>query len=268
MKRLTSRKREQGVTLVELMIVVAILGMVMAATYNMFDFQQKSYTIQDNVAVMQQNVRVGLEYMIKEIRMAGYVPEGIPPNNSAPTNDSVTSPTFPTDGTDETIEEATIDEITFQADIDNDTKTEMVRYYRDDVDGISCLMREVWEWSGGAWSDEDGLADPQIVAEDIESITFTYFLLGDEYGINNGAVGVGFDDDGNDGIDEPGELVAWDFGVHGALDTTTERGYIRQINLTMTARAQSPDAAYTHPQESDHYRRRTLTSDICLRNMK
>jgi type IV pilus assembly protein PilW len=266
MKRLTSRKREQGVTLVELMIVVAILGMVMAATYNMFAFQQKSYTIQDNVAVMQQNVRVGLEYMIKEIRMAGYVPEGIPPNNSAPTDDSVPSPgPLVLDGTDEAIEEATIDEITFQADIDNDAMTEMVRYALDGTD--LTLTREVWEWSGG-WTDEDGLADPQIVAEDIESISFTYFLLGDEYGINNGAVGVGFDDDGNDGVDEPGELVAWDFGVNGALDTTTERGYIRQINLTMTARAQSPDAGYTHPQVGDHYRRRTLTSNICLRNMK
>jgi prepilin-type N-terminal cleavage/methylation domain-containing protein len=264
MKRLTSRKREQGVTLVELMIVVAILGMVMAATYNMFAFQQKSYTIQDNVAVMQQNVRVGLEYMIKEIRMAGYAPEGIPPLNSAPTDDAVTSPSFTTDGTDEPIEEATLNTITFQADIDNDTMTETVRYALDGTD----LTREVWEWSAGAWSDEDGLADPQIVAEDIESISFTYFLLGDEYGMNNGVVGIGFDDDGNDGVDEPGELVTWDFGVNGALDTRTERGYIRQINLTMTARAQSPDAGYTHPQVGDHYRRRILTSDICLRNMK
>ncbi len=258
MKRLTSRKREQGVTLVELMIVVAILGMVMAATYNMFDFQQKSYTIQDNVAVMQQNVRVGLEYMIKEIRMAGYVPEGIPPNNSAPGTDVAGT-------TSEAIEEATIDEITFQADIDNDTMTETVRYALNGTD--LTLTREVWEWSGGGWSDEDGLADPQIVAENIESITFTYFLLGDEFGINNGVVGIGFDDDGNDGVDEPGELVTWDLAAD-ALDTTTERGYIRQINLTMTAIAQNPDPNYTHPQEGDHYRRRTLTSNICLRNMK
>jgi type IV pilus assembly protein PilW len=85
------RMKERGVTLVELMIVVCMLGMVVAAMYNMFTFQQKSYSVQDNVVVMQQNARVGLEYMVKEIRMAGYIPEGIPPNNNEPTDDSVPS---------------------------------------------------------------------------------------------------------------------------------------------------------------------------------
>ncbi|GAF90755.1 unnamed protein product, partial [marine sediment metagenome] len=43
-------ERERGVTLIELMLVVGIMGIVLAATYNMFDFQQKSYSVQDNVA--------------------------------------------------------------------------------------------------------------------------------------------------------------------------------------------------------------------------
>jgi type IV pilus assembly protein PilW len=266
MKRLTSRKGEQGVTLVELMIVVAILGMVMAATYNMFNFQQKSYTIQDNVAVMQQNVRVGLDYMVKEVRMAGYIPEDIPPYNAGPTNDSVTSPSFTTDGNNEDIEEATYNALTFQADIDDDNRTETVRYA---LNGTN-LTREVWEWSGGAWTDEDGLAAPQIVAENIVIIAFTY----------TGVMPNGDDDNGDGQTDEDGELGVWDINngnidddndgdssdENGALNTQTLREGIRQITISMTAIAGNPDADYTHPQFGDHFRRRTLTSNAYLRN--
>ena len=258
MKRLTSRNGEQGVTLVELMIVIAILGMVMAATYNMFEFQQKSYTIQDNVAVMQQNVRVGLEYMVKEVRMAGYIPEGLPPYNAAPTDDSVVAPSFATDGNNEDIEEATYNKLTFSADIDDDNKTETVRYAIPP--GGTDLTREVWEWSGGGWI-RDPVASPigpEIVAENIESINFTYTINDDGvlrvWDIDNGGI-----DDDNDG-DSSDEDVA--------LDTIDERAAIRQIAISMTAIAQSPDASYTHPQQGDHYRRRTLTSNASLRNMQ
>ena len=208
MGMLTGRKVEQGVTLVELIIVVALLGLVVAAMYNMFTFQQKSYTVQDNVAVMQQNVRVGLEYMVKEIRMAGYIPEDIPPNNTAPADDNVPGATFTTDGNSESIEEATSSAITFQADVDGDGRTETVSYTLDA--GNDTLTREAWEWNGSWNRDPLTSTGPEIVAEDVESIVFTYALLADDQGIDNGVVGVGFDDDHDGVTDESGELIIWD----------------------------------------------------------
>ena len=275
-------ERERGVTLIELVLVVGIMGIVLAATYNMFDFQQKSYSVQDDVAVMQQNVRVGLEYMVKEIRMAGYIPEDIPydpddPPNPEPVSpapeddDEVTGESF-SDGVNEEIEEAGINAITIQADVDNDGASETVRYALgpcEDDASIDCLKRETCKWDGAAWDDDldgDGSADgPQVIAEDIDNIAFSYALLADDQGLANG-----IDDDGDGVIDvnDPGELKDWDLGVDGLLNTNTLRSYIRQVTVTLTARAAAQDSKYIHPQQGDHYRRRTLTSRIGLRNMK
>ena len=123
MKALKENKKERGVTLVELMIALSMFAVILTAMYNMFNFQQKSYSVQDNVAVMQQNVRVGLGYMVKEIRMAGYIPDAIPPNKLSPSNDSLPSSPFTTNGVSESVEEATTSAITFQADIDSDNIT-------------------------------------------------------------------------------------------------------------------------------------------------
>jgi prepilin-type N-terminal cleavage/methylation domain-containing protein len=65
-------KREKGFTLVELLVAMAISGIVIAAVYTAFITQQKSYTIQDQVAEIQQNARVGLDMIAREVRMAGY----------------------------------------------------------------------------------------------------------------------------------------------------------------------------------------------------
>jgi len=65
-------KKEEGMTLVELLVAMAISGIVVAAVYTAFITQQKSYTVQDQIAEAQQNSRVGLDLIAREVRMAGY----------------------------------------------------------------------------------------------------------------------------------------------------------------------------------------------------
>lgn len=67
----------KGFTLIELLIAMVIVGIVTAAIYAAFQSQQRSSIIQENVNVMQQNLRAAMEIMIKDIRMAGYDPGGI-----------------------------------------------------------------------------------------------------------------------------------------------------------------------------------------------
>jgi len=74
----TQRKQKiiGGFSLVELLIAIAISGIVLAAVSSLFIMQNKSYSVQEQVAEMQQNARAAMDIMAREIRMAGYDPTG------------------------------------------------------------------------------------------------------------------------------------------------------------------------------------------------
>jgi len=65
-------KNTKGVTLIELLIALVISAIIIAGIYRTFIHQQKTYATQEQVADMQQNVRVAINRMIREIRMAGF----------------------------------------------------------------------------------------------------------------------------------------------------------------------------------------------------
>lgn len=73
-----SCNREQGFTLPELLVAIAITGIVVAAIYTTYKSQQDSYLVQEQVAEVQQNLRAGLHMMMSEFRMASYNPRGVP----------------------------------------------------------------------------------------------------------------------------------------------------------------------------------------------
>ncbi|MBW7897201.1 hypothetical protein B188_02360 [Candidatus Brocadiaceae bacterium B188] len=70
----TSRNKDQGFTLIEVVIGLAICLILMGVTVSIFNIQRKSYSTQERVAEMQQNVRAAMDMMVREIRMAGYDP--------------------------------------------------------------------------------------------------------------------------------------------------------------------------------------------------
>lgn len=74
LKPTTSRTNETGFTLVELMIGLFISGLVMAAVTTLYITQSKSFTKQDDIAGIQQNLRGVLAVLPMEIRLAGCDP--------------------------------------------------------------------------------------------------------------------------------------------------------------------------------------------------
>jgi type IV pilus assembly protein PilW len=73
-KTMHIKSNRKGFTLVELLVAMAISGIVAGAIFTAFQSQQKSYLIQDQVTEMQQNIRAAMDIMVREIRMAGYDP--------------------------------------------------------------------------------------------------------------------------------------------------------------------------------------------------
>jgi len=65
-------KKDQGMTLVELLVALVISGLLLAAAYRTFIGQQKTFVVQDQVVDMQQNMRLAINRMMTEIRMAGF----------------------------------------------------------------------------------------------------------------------------------------------------------------------------------------------------
>lgn len=86
MKRLIADTK--GFTLVELLVAIAILGLVLMAISTTFISQRRSGLTQEDVTEAQQSARIGLETLVRDIRRSGLL---IPKNGSVYPVDSAGS---------------------------------------------------------------------------------------------------------------------------------------------------------------------------------
>ena len=67
-----------GFTLVELMVAIALTGIVSIGIYMSYVSFTTSFNVQEQVVEQHQNLRIGLQKMVQEIRMAGCDPVDAP----------------------------------------------------------------------------------------------------------------------------------------------------------------------------------------------
>jgi len=65
------RNRSDGFTLIELLVAMALSAIVMVGIIEVFRSNSTAYFTQDDIAAMQQNVRVAKMFLERDIRMAG-----------------------------------------------------------------------------------------------------------------------------------------------------------------------------------------------------
>jgi prepilin-type N-terminal cleavage/methylation domain-containing protein len=63
--------KQQGFTLIELLVVMFMLGLVIMALYSVYTTHQRSAYVQDEVVEVQQNLRIAMDKITNDIRMAG-----------------------------------------------------------------------------------------------------------------------------------------------------------------------------------------------------
>ncbi len=91
MKRLTGR-RASGFTLVEILFVMAIFGIVVGAVYSLYITHQKTDYVQEDLIDLQQNLRIAMDSITRDMRMAGMlVPLGTNPLANGSLNNYSTS---------------------------------------------------------------------------------------------------------------------------------------------------------------------------------
>jgi len=169
----------RGFTLVELIVVIGIFSIVMAAIYSVFVRSNRVYISQEEVVAAQQEARSALEILGREIRMAGLIAA----DNQSGGFDMITTAAWAANP-DSDIEIATVDvanrttTLAFKSDLDDDGNTDAVRYVYYHSDHITAsrqntLYRETLTWSGGTWADPSGVGE-QLFLENIQSLTLTY----------------------------------------------------------------------------------------------
>jgi type IV pilus assembly protein PilW len=68
---------KKGITLIELLIGLVISAIVMAGIYRLFISQSKTYTVQDQVVEVQQNIRSAMEILLRDLRLTGFDDDNI-----------------------------------------------------------------------------------------------------------------------------------------------------------------------------------------------
>jgi type IV pilus assembly protein PilW len=154
MRRITTHpfEQDQGLTLVELLVALAMAAILSVALVASFSSYSRTQTAQENVISMQQNLRAALYLMSRDLRMAGY---------NGPNPAGAPSPAgFTT---------ASADTLSFTAlnDATNTLTTITYEFFDSNSDGTKDAIRR-----------SDGTMTDELVAEGIDGVEFFYTMIG------------------------------------------------------------------------------------------
>jgi type IV pilus assembly protein PilW len=270
----TQFKKGKGLTLIELLIALAISAILIAAIYRTFIGQQKSYTVQEQVADMQQNVRVAISKMMREIRMAGFgsisdvldLPGGVN-NFSHEVNPEGTNKITIVGGFRQ-IRQDNGDPIT----VDSASGTQVtLNYATDAFDGAKHKFISIGGIESNTVQSRDGakltLDNPLKLSHPTGTPIFKIQAITYDLGLSDGKPVLRRNentDGGSQPLAENIENVQFEyFDANG--NPTAIPANIRMIRVTVIARTGMSDPEFKGG--AGGYRRRTIASNVLLRNM-
>lgn len=220
---------KKGVTFIELLVGLVIVGIIIAGVYRVFVAQTRTYTVQEQAVEVQQNIRSAMELMLRDIRMAGYTSN----INSVTLGTSI----FPGDNT------LTVRTDAIRVEYQRGGNANTVVYYRD---VNSQLIRELYI-NGGL-----NATDPLL--QNVNTLNFTYGVDG-IVGFDTSQDGA-MDDRNGDGTIDANDWVSAATVNAGSLNVIA-------IRVALTAAPSNPGA---NPDIANIVPR-NLVSTVNLRNL-
>lgn len=295
-------RQAAGYSLMELMISLAIMAIVGSQLLLSFSAQHRTYIQQDQLSRTQQDVRVLMDVVLEDLRMAGFmVPRafGVDSSDGGANAADVLCMSDPTVVDPAEYASATdrLDATSVQSNLGGDDTTVNLDASEMDIDGDGDDDFAVG--SGILISDGTTAHCGRITAISGSAVTFTpatptgaaFSLLSTRavpavtYEITtttlrrNGLVISNFIEDlqvefGVD-VDNNGTIEGAEFPIHDLGGVNRER--IRMARVTLTSRTAQPDLTFTGSRAAagnrnaganDNFKRRKATADAVLRNMR
>jgi prepilin-type N-terminal cleavage/methylation domain-containing protein len=211
------RWRQSGFTIVEVLVALSIFLLILMGIMQVFEPSNLAYQSSQRKLDVQQNGRVAMDTIVRQLRMAGYFPENV---DNDVTNDQVNS-----------VEIATDTALAVAGDLDGSGATNAFFFCLD-----SGGLRRVRGARGAAGSYTCSNGD--VLAESVTTLGFAY------YDANNAPV--------PNPPAGPYQLDSQGPGAPPSFGTTTQRAAVRRIVITLTARESVPNQpAQTYTLTSD-----------------
>jgi prepilin-type N-terminal cleavage/methylation domain-containing protein len=150
----TSRQRQRGFSLLELMVVVALFTVIMGVIFSQIGTAQKRFKAEEAKVDISQEAREFLDLLVRDLHQVGY------PNNRM--HDSAYNPAaqliagFPAANPQSGWRSFSPTDLWFEGDVDGDGQVDVVRYTLQAGPGVACpcsLMRSQSLKAGGGVTD-------------------------------------------------------------------------------------------------------------------
>jgi prepilin-type N-terminal cleavage/methylation domain-containing protein len=278
-------------TLIELLVAMVISAILIGAVYRTFINQQNTYVVQEQVVDMQQNVRVAINRMMREIRMAGFgnvasiLPFEAPDGGKTVIFDNIINPIDNKNNVEQNDDQVTIigafEQVSsLEEPAEGTNVIKLVEKGSDFNTGYRRFLcvggleaRTVTGLNGNTITLSERLKLRYEAGTPVYKVkAITYQLDWDNRNPNMPVLKREdkTDEGGSQAVAENIENLQFEYfgkdkNGDGIPDPAISAGDIRLIKVTVVARTSLSDPEYKG--ETGGFRRRTITSNILVRNM-
>jgi type IV pilus assembly protein PilW len=272
-------RENSGLTLIELMVAMIICTVLVAGAYRIFVFQQKTYTIEENVVDIQQNARLAISQMTREIRMSGFggvarllpiqfgtliINNIINPDTPVPgaltiveAGNDAASLTTPAARLDSQIIVSTLTDSQGNVLFDNNAK----RYFS--IDGLEC--HEIFSIDSHTNTITLKPPDKLLYRHDANTPVFAVRAITYQVVTQDGNPSlIRNENTGQGSQPEADNIEAIQFQYYDASGIVVPAANAQMITISLTARTSQPDPDL---KGGDGYRRRSISTTVKLKDI-